>query len=64
LRYHEGVSEPEYIICMECETPVYTFDWHGERIAEAVCPLCGNDDPSLFATEEQLEELSSGPEEE
>jgi translation initiation factor 2 beta subunit (eIF-2beta)/eIF-5 len=59
------MSEPDYVICMECETPVYTFEWRDERVCGALCPTCGNDDPSQFMTEEELEEMSgAGPEEE
>ena len=29
------MDTPDYIICLECDTPVYTFDWDGIRIAEA-----------------------------
>jgi translation initiation factor 2 beta subunit (eIF-2beta)/eIF-5 len=56
---------PEYVICLECETPVYTFEWAGGRVVEAICPQCGNDDPAAFATEEEYEEFSgAGAEEE
>ena len=47
---------PDYIICLECDSPVYTFEWEDGHIKEAVCPVCGNDDPSQFATESELEE--------
>ena len=50
---------PDYIICLECDSPVYTFEWEDGHIKEAVCPVCGNDDPSQFATESELEELAA-----
>jgi len=50
---------PDFVICLECESPVYAFEWNGSRVTEAVCPACGNDQPSLFATEEEYEELSA-----
>ncbi len=49
---------PDYIICLECESPVYTFEWEEDKVKEALCNICGNEDPSQFATEEELEELS------
>jgi translation initiation factor 2 beta subunit (eIF-2beta)/eIF-5 len=54
------VAEPEFVICMECESPVYTFEWRSGRVIEAQCDVCGNDDPSSFATEEEIDEMS-GP---
>jgi hypothetical protein len=51
---------PDYLICLECESPVYTFEWVEGRVLEGQCALCGNDDPTQFATEEELEEMSMG----
>lgn len=51
------MSEPEYIICLACESPTYVFEWRDGKIAEAVCEVCGNDELDQFATEEELEEL-------
>jgi translation initiation factor 2 beta subunit (eIF-2beta)/eIF-5 len=53
------MSAPEYVICLECESPIYTFEWDGSRVKEAVCPTCGNDQASLFSTEEEIEEMSA-----
>jgi hypothetical protein len=50
---------PEYVICLECESPSYVFEWENDRPVEAFCALCGNDDPALFASEDGLEELTS-----
>ena len=44
---------------MECETPVYTFEWMNGKVTEAVCPVCGNEDPVSFVTEEELEEMAT-----
>jgi len=46
------METPDYIICLECETPVYTFDWDGTRITGGICTSCGNEKPTLFVTEE------------
>jgi translation initiation factor 2 beta subunit (eIF-2beta)/eIF-5 len=50
--------QPEYLICLECETPAYTFEWEDGRVVEAYCQTCGNEDPTTFVTEDELEELS------
>ena len=52
------MDEPEYLICLQCETPTYQFEWDEGKLAQAVCTTCGNDDPSEFMTEAELEELS------
>jgi translation initiation factor 2 beta subunit (eIF-2beta)/eIF-5 len=57
------MAQPEYLICLECETPTYVFEWEDGRLLEAHCPVCGNDDPASFASEEELEELAASEEE-
>ncbi|HVN75016.1 MAG TPA: hypothetical protein VMT19_01780 [Thermoanaerobaculaceae bacterium] len=57
------MAHPEYLICMECESPVYVFEWANDRVVEALCPLCGNDDPNTFVSEEELEEMVAVEEE-
>ena len=52
------MDEPEYLICLQCETPTYQFEWAEGKVAQAVCTTCGNDDLSEFMTEAELEELS------
>ncbi len=51
---------PEYLICLECESPTYVFEWLDGKVLEAQCTTCGNEDPSQFATEEELEEMTAG----
>jgi hypothetical protein len=54
------MSEPDYVICLECETPCYMFEWVEGHLTEAQCLLCGNEDPSQFATEEEMEDMALG----
>lgn len=49
---------PDYLICLECESPIYVFEWKDGTVKEAICDVCGNDDPQQFATEEEYEDLS------
>jgi len=49
---------PDYVICLECESPIYVFEWKGGIIKEAICEICGNEDPQQFATEDEYEDLS------
>ena len=52
-------GEPEFLICLNCETPTYSFEWVEGKITDALCPACGNDDPSEFMTESELDEQRS-----
>ncbi|HVT44413.1 MAG TPA: hypothetical protein VMT00_08480 [Thermoanaerobaculia bacterium] len=52
------MSEPEYFICVQCETPVYDFELKGDKIISILCLTCGNDNPEDFMTEAELEEQS------
>lgn len=56
--YDCAMAQPDYVICLECETPTYVFEWDEGRLKEAHCPVCGNDNPASFASEEELEELN------
>jgi len=49
---------PDYLICLECESPCYVFEWKDGAITEAVCTVCGNEDLDSFATESEYEALS------
>ncbi len=54
------MSSPEYVLCLECETPCYVFEWREGKVVDALCTTCNNDDPAQFATEEDYEALSMG----
>ncbi|HLX10353.1 MAG TPA: hypothetical protein VKY89_21070 [Thermoanaerobaculia bacterium] len=49
------MASPEYLVCLECETPCYEFEWQDDKIAEVLCLVCGNQDPEQFVTPEDLE---------
>jgi hypothetical protein len=53
-------SEPEFLICVDCQTPCYTFEWKNEKLAEATCIACGADDLETFMTQEDYEAMESG----
>lgn len=53
------MAGPDYVICLECETPCYTFEWKDEKLAEALCEMCGNEELDQFITEEGWEALST-----
>jgi hypothetical protein len=50
-------TEPDYVICGECETPIYTFDWDADRgrVQSALCETCGNDSPETFSSPDEDE---------
>ena len=49
-------DEPEYLICLQCETPTYQFEFHNDKVISVVCNTCGADDPSDFVTEAEFQE--------
>lgn len=49
-------DEPEYLICLQCETPTYQFEYTNGKLTTIICNTCGNDEPSDFMTEAELEE--------
>ena len=51
------MAEPDYLICLECDSPVYGFEWVNGRVIEVTCPVCGNEDLSAFATEDEIDEF-------
>ena len=51
-------SAPEYLICLECETPCYDFSWEDAKLVEVICHVCANDDPEQFLTAEEFDALS------
>ncbi len=52
------MDEPEYLICLQCETPTYQFEMTNGKVSAIVCTACGNDDVTEFMTEAELEELA------
>ena len=50
------MAEPEYLICLQCETPTYQFEYTDGKLSSAVCNTCGADDVSDFVTEDEFEE--------
>lgn len=56
------MDTPEFLMCVECDSPVYVFEWDGIRVTEAMCTACGNDKPILFSTEEDYGEMMAADE--
>ena len=54
------MERPEYLICLNCETPCYVFEWSAGKLTEAFCEVCGEDDVDIFATEEDFEAMTGG----
>ncbi len=55
------MSEPEFLVCVECESPTYVFEWKEEKVSEAVCEICGNDDTDTFLNQQDYEDLVESP---
>lgn len=54
------MAQPEYLICVECETPCYVFEWEGGKVTEILCETCGNEQPEQFVTADDWEQLVGG----
>ena len=52
------MDEPEYLICLECETPSYQFEFANGKLSVIVCAACGNDEVTDFVTEAEYDEMS------
>lgn len=48
------MTEPDFLVCMQCDTPCYIFEWDDDkaRPREALCQVCGNDETTTFETDE------------
>ena len=53
------MEQPDYLICINCETPCYTFEWNNGQLSEAMCMVCGVDEIEDFTTEEDFEAMMS-----
>lgn len=49
----------DYLICLECESPCYVFEFKAERLVEAYCEICMNDDTDLFLSEEDFDGVTA-----
>ena len=53
------MEAPDYLICIDCETPCYTFEWQETGPTEVMCMACGNDEIEQFMTEEDFEAMQA-----
>jgi len=51
----QSLNAPDYLLCCDCESPCYVFEWKEGAVTEAVCEVCGNDEAETFLSEEQYE---------
>ena len=52
------MANPEYLICLECESPCYTFEWQDGKVSEILCQICGNDDPEQFVHPDEIDAMT------
>ncbi len=58
----DGMSDqPEFLVCVECESPTYVYEWRDGKVTEAMCEVCGNDDADTFLTQQDWEDLVEAP---
>lgn len=53
------MAAPDFLVCLNCESPCYVFEWEEGETSEALCQVCGNDNPEEFATPEDFDALSA-----
>ncbi len=51
---------PDWLVCLECESPCYIFEWRDGEVLEAVCTTCANEDPEMFMSPGDFEDLEAG----
>jgi len=51
------MAAPDYIVCINCESPCYIFEWKDDQLTEAMCEVCGNEDVEEFLTPEDFDTL-------
>ncbi len=54
------MAAPDFVLCINCESPCYVFEWKEDAIQEVMCEVCGADNPDEFATPEEFEALLGG----
>lgn len=56
------MASPDYLICLNCESQCYTFEWTSAKGAsETLCLTCGNDEVDQFVTEEEFDAIVDLP---
>ena len=51
------MAAPDYIVCINCESPCYIFEWKDDQLTEAMCEVCGNEDAEEFLSPEDFDTL-------
>lgn len=49
------MASPDYLICLDCESPTYVFTWEDGEATEALCEVCGNDSVDQFLSQEDFD---------
>jgi hypothetical protein len=54
------VARPEYLICLNCESPSYIFEWKDDEVTEAYCEICTSEEVDQFLTQDDFDSLIGG----
>ncbi len=46
---------PEYLICLNCESPTYVFTWKEDQLIDILCEVCGNEELDQFLNQEEFD---------
>ena len=51
---------PEFLVCVNCESPCYAFEWDDDEVSEAVCEVCGSEEVDQFLSPDDFDALVGG----
>ena len=55
------MATPDYLVCLNCESPCYNFEWGDEGCEQGLCEVCGNDEADQFVTEADFDAIVDAP---
>ncbi len=51
------MARPEYLICLNCESPTYIFEWKADEVLEAYCETCTSEEVDQFLTPDDFDAM-------
>ena len=51
---------PEFLVCVNCESPCYVFELDNDEVSEAVCEACGCEEVDQFLSPDDFDAMAGG----